>query len=273
MTRILILEGDDPHQLAISARQGQTSNAAYYSLAFQSISPSLTNNSLDLQIDTVQPYHHDFNLDQLDLAPYDGVVFTGSTVNWSVDDPEAKPLRDTMEKVFAQGIPTLGSCNGMQLAAVVLGGQVADSPNGRELGMARNIRLTKEGQQHMLHQGREDGYACCCIHRDEVSQLPTDAILTATNDHSQVQAFVYEQGAIQFWGMQYHPEMKPGQISALIAGDGLFTGEAQLAEDLAAIQQDSNSDAVQRLGIRVSDLAPEMMMRELYNWLRMIRQR
>ena len=263
MTRILIVEGDDPAQLAESARQGQSSNASYYSESLNQCQP-------DLHIDIVQPYHRAFDLNQLELTPFDGVVFTGSTVNWSVDDARARPLRNTMEAVFAQGLPVLGSCNGMQLAAVVLGGQVADSSNGRELGMARNIRLTPAGKQHALHQGRDDGFACCCIHRDEVSQLPSGALLTATNDHSPVQAFVYEQGNTRFWGMQYHPEMKPGQISALIAGDGLFTGETQLARDLADIQHNPDSEAVQRLGISHSDLQPAMMMRELYNWLEML---
>lgn len=263
MTRILIIEGDTPDQLRFSAQQNQKSNAQYYQDALLDCQP-------DLQIETAQPYHPSFKLQELNLDNIDGVVFTGSTVNWSVDAPEAKPIRATMEKVFTQSKPTLGSCNGMQLGAVILGGRVAPSPNGRELGMARNIRLTSEGAQHSLHLGREDGFACSCIHRDEVAELPSGAILTATNDHSPVQAMVYERNGIQFWGMQYHPEISPKQIAALIAGEGLFTGSLELAENLRAAEENPLSIATQALKVSSRDLLPNTRMLEIKNWLAFI---
>ena len=80
----------------------------------------------------VNPYEGILNAD--DFAGVDGVVFTGSGVSWSTDAPEAACQRAAMELAFDAGLPSWGSCNGMQLAAVVLGGQVAASPNG--LGLA-----------------------------------------------------------------------------------------------------------------------------------------
>ncbi|WP_063337978.1 MULTISPECIES: type 1 glutamine amidotransferase [unclassified Marinomonas] len=266
MTHLLIIEGNSPELLEKMAQADQLSDSQSYSAALQACQP-------DLSIDFFQPYHADSDLTTLSLSQYDGVVFTGSSVNWSVDEPEAAPLRETMKKVFANGIPTLGSCNGMQLGAVVLGGEVASSPNGRELGMAKNIKLTDAGAKHPIHQGREDDYACSCVHRDEVSKLPPGAILTAGNQHSPVQAFVYERDGIQFWGMQYHPELSPERIAELVAGEGLFNTDPELAEHLNKVAQDSESESVAALGIKSSDLAPKMRMREIDNWLKMIQPR
>ncbi len=263
MTRILIIEGNTPDLLESFAAQSQNSDSQSYKAALIACQPNL-----DIAI--LEPYANDFDIKLLDLAHIDGVVFTGSSVNWSVDAPEAEPLRKVMLTVFNQGIPTLGSCNGMQLAAVVLGGAVASSPNGRELGMATNIRLTHEGAKHPIHQGREDNYACCCVHRDEVSELPPGATLTAGNDHSPVQAFVYEKDGIQFWGMQYHPELTPGRIAELIADDGLFNGDPELSTHLKALDKDPSNDSLKSLAIKRSDLDPNMRMRELTNWLDMI---
>ena len=266
MTRILIIEGNTPERLDSISAKGQMSDSESYQAALLACQP-------DLEISFVQPYGRGYDLTKLSFEQVDGIVFTGASVNWSVDAPEAAPLRNLMKTAFAQGIPTLGSCNGMQLGAVVLGGEVASSPNGRELGMAKNITLTDAGAKHPIHQGREDDYACSCVHRDEVSKLPAGAILTAGNQHSPIQAFVYEQDGIQFWGMQYHPELPPGRIAELIEDDGLFNGDPELAAHLNAVEKNPHADSVQSLGIKSSDLAENMRMRELINWLNMLQKK
>lgn len=265
MLRIIIVESNSPELLINTASRGQLSDSDSYKNALLACQPML-----DIKI--VYPYSDGFDLDKLSLALFDGAVFTGSSVNWSVDAPEAKVLRDTMKKIFSQGIPTLASCNGMQLAAVLLGGKVISSPNGRELGMALNIRLTNEGKKHAIHKGRENNFACSCVHRDEVSKLPLGATLTATNDHSKVQAFIYEKNGIIFWGMQYHPELQPTRIAELIEGDGLFNGDPKLAFHLKAIAKSSCNRSLNYLGVKPSDLIPNMHMREIYNWLNMIEE-
>lgn len=263
MIKILIIEGDTPEQLELSARQGQLSNAQYYRDAIHSCRN-------DVQTEVAQPYTTDFSLQKLNLKQVDGVIFTGSTVNWSVDAAEAKPLRQAMEKAFHNGKPVLGSCNGLQLGAVVLGGKVAASPNGLELGLARDIRLTTDGESHPLHKGRPAVYASPCIHRDEISELPPGAVLTATNAHSPVQAMVYEQAGICFWGMQYHPEISASQIATIVTGDGLFSADRKLADELCEAEADPLGKAAVGLGIRGTDLQPQTRMLELSNWLAMV---
>ena len=151
--------------------------------AFQYLAP-------DAHVRVVNPYAGALNAD--DFAGVGGVVFTGSGVSWSTDAPEAACQRAAMELAFDAGLPSWGSCNGMQLAAVVLGGQVAASPNGLEVGVARETRLTPAGQTHPQFKSRTTVFAVPCIHRDEVSRLPTGAVKLAENNHSEHQAFSFD---------------------------------------------------------------------------------
>ena len=198
------------------------------------------------------------------LNGFDGAVFTGSAVEWTTDDARAAPLARAMREVFAAGLPTLGSCNGFQLAASVLGGASQPSPNGREDGLAKEIRLTPEGSRHPLLTGRTDGYAVPCVHRDEVVRVPEGAVVLATNDHSPVQAMAYERDGVRFWGMQYHPEYSLPFIGARVGDWGLLAQSA--AQDLA--MADTSPAAAERLGVRFSDMQANVRMTEIRNWLR-----
>ena len=198
-----------------------------------------------------------------DLGKVDGVVFTGSAVDWNTDDARAEPLAEAMRAVFAAGVPAFGSCNGMQLAASVLGGTSQASPNGREDGLAKNIRLTEAGRAHPMFAGREDGFAAPCVHRDEVVRLPDGATVLAGNDHSAVQAMEYARDGVRFWGVQYHPEYTLDFIGKRVLDWGRL--HADVAGDLQVADRDEA--AAERLGVRFSDMQTSMRMTELRNWL------
>ena len=214
----------------------------------------------DVQTLVIRPYDGDGTPD---LAGFDGIVFTGSSVEWNTDDTRAAPLAAVMRDGFAAGVPTLGSCNGMQLAASVLGGSTAASPNGREDGMAMDIWLTDAGRQHPMMAGRRDGYAVPCTHRDEVVRLPAGAVRLAGNEHSAVQAFAINRDGVDFWGMQYHPEFSPGYVGRYLRGNG--RASADLADDLEAAETDA--DAAARLSTTPQEQAPPVRTTELANWL------
>ena len=213
------------------------------------------------EIRVVHPY--DAAVSDADLAGVEGAIFTGSGVDWSTDAPQAAPLRAMMERVFAAGIPSYGSCNGMQLAASVLGGAVGASPNGREDGLALDIRLTDAGRRHPFLAGRADGFAAPCVHRDEVQRLPEGAVLLAGNAHSPVQAFAYERGGVRFWGVQYHPEITPTGIAQIFERIGTGT-EATRADYRAA---ETDAGAARRLGAEPGDFVPLTRLTEIRNWL------
>jgi len=264
MTKILIIESNSPELIKNNARLGTRGNAESYGDALIACQAGLN-------IQIAAPYSPDFTIDSLQLEDIDGVVFTGSCVEWSVSDKKAKPLRQSMEKVLTVQKPILGSCNGMQLACVVLGGRIHKSPNGMELGIARDIQLTEHGSQHALHEGRRKIFSCLCIHRDEVAELPSGAELTATNQHSEVQAMVYEQSGQSIWGMQYHPEGTPSHFADIVdSPGGFFSNGASLAGDLRKVSSTPIGEAASRLGARGDDLVPSILRTELHNWLNKI---
>lgn len=265
MLKIIIVEGDSPEQLIKNHSQGLQTNSELYSQSLKSC-------RRDLDIRVIHPYSLDFSLDTLHTEWADGFVFTGSNVNWSVDDKAAKPQQQVMEKALQSSIPVLGSCNGLQLGMVVLGGSVRPSPNGLELGLASDIRLTDSGSQHQIHKGRISGYVCPCIHRDEVAELPQGAVLTATNDHSPVQAAVFEQQGISFWGMQYHPEISAREIADFIAADGLFTGSKTLVEQLRQIEKPNRDNMTNAFKVPPQGLIQATRTLEISNWLTRLEQ-
>jgi len=222
---------------------------------------------IDPRIETrvARPLEHRLAADTLDGV--DGVIFTGSAVDWGVDDPRGAPLWAAMETVFARGLPTYGSCNGMQLAASVLGGSSEASPNGRERGLAVGITLTRAGLAHPFLAGRRQRFSVPCIHSHEVTALPEGAIPLAGNAHSPVQAFAYDEGGVSFWGVQYHPEVSPAHMAGVLVHAG--ETDAALIADLEVAETDAG--AAIRLGGAPEDLAPATRLTELRNWLRHIR--
>ncbi|MFZ1727320.1 MAG: hypothetical protein WAU13_11745, partial [Albidovulum sp.] len=127
MTTIVIVESNP-------AKYGQA--APQFRDVLHQIDPSLT-------VRIVTPYDTPLAADA--FAGADGVIFTGSAVDWNTSSPEAEPLRAAMVAALAGERPVFGSCNGMQLAASVLGGQVGASASGREIAVARDVRLTAAG--------------------------------------------------------------------------------------------------------------------------------
>jgi GMP synthase (glutamine-hydrolysing) len=250
---ILIVDSDTEEINARTiAAVGRTTGQGY--------AEALTECRADLQFTIVAPYMGGV---PPELSAFDGVVFTGSGVEWCVDAPEARPLAEVMETCFAAGLPTLGSCNGMQLAAQVLGGSNRASPKGREDGLAREIRLTEAGLAHPFMAGRQDGFAVPCVHRDEVDRLPEGATLLASNAHSEVQAFAYEKDGVRFWGVQYHPEYSLPFIAGRVRAWG--RAPEAMADDMEVAASDAAAAA--RLGVRTSDMQPQMRLTELRNWL------
>lgn len=251
MTTILIVESNTPDLLAVGK-----SASSFFLKTFQALDASLT---LTVVCPYAGPLHEDI------YEGVDGVVYTGSGVDWATNAPEAEPLRAEMERTFQMRRPVWGSCNGLQLAAVVLGGDVGASPNGFEIGPARNLTRSDAGAAHTMMAGRTDGWAVPCVHRDEVQQLPEGALLVAGNPHSPVQAMVYEAGGVDFWGTQYHPEMSMADVAASTGGRGLFSGGQNLTADLAIADKDDA--AAKRLGTSTAELALGVRARELINWL------
>ncbi len=251
MLRILIIEGNSPAAVAA----GHPASKAFIQVG----------SDLSLAADWRISSPYTSPTVKADFEEMDGVIFTGSGVDWATDAPQAAPQRAAMALAFDTGLPIWGSCNGLQLAAVVLGGVVGAAPPGVEIGIARDIRLTDAGRAHPVMAGREPGFAVPCIHRDEVQRLPEGAVLLAENAHSPVQAMAYAQDGVDFWGVQYHPEFSAKYIAEIIHRKGISNEFAKAASDLEFAETDAT--AASRLGTTPKDMMLINRTRELANWL------
>ncbi|MDQ0471222.1 type 1 glutamine amidotransferase [Labrys wisconsinensis] len=216
--------------------------------------------------------------DSAGLADYDGVVITGSALNVWKAEPESMRQVELAREVYRSGTPFFGSCWGLQVATVAAGGSVRANPRGREVAIARDIRLTEAGVAHPLYQGKAPVFASPCVHGDEVEALPAHAVVLAANAVSDVQAVDISHEGGTFWGIQYHPEFSLNELSVILRrykptlmSEGFFRDPAVLdrwLEDLEALVADSRrTDIAWRYGIGPDILDPAVRLREIENFV------
>ena len=214
------------------------------------------------------------------LTDFDGVAWTGSALSAYRDEPAVRGQIDLARQVFDAGVPCVGSCWGLQIMCAALGGEVRANPKGVEVGIARRIELTAEGETHPMYDGKGPSFDAIAIHRDDVATIPNGATVLAANAMSQVQALAIDTEGGRFWGVQYHPEFDLATIALLIRRDqedlidqGLF----RAADDVRSLtahfaelhEEPTRKDLAWRYGLDGAVLDPAHRMRELANWLRL----
>ena len=212
------------------------------------------------------------------LHAYDAVFLTGSPLHLYKDTPEVRRQLGFMRAVFAAGVPSFGSCAGLQVATVAAGGTVRENRRGHEVAFARRITPTAEGLRHKLLAGRPPAYDALSVHSDEVERLPDDATLLATNGVTRVQAAEIRHDGGVFWGVQYHPELPLDEVAgavrqqaADIIGQGLARDEAAVesyADLVEALDRDpGRRDLAWRLGLDDQVTDPSLRQTELRNFV------
>lgn len=213
-----------------------------------------------------------------ELAGYDGVVITGSPLHLWKREPESLRQVELAREVFRAKVPFFGSCWGLQVASVAAGGAVHKNPRGREFGFARRIAPNAEGARHALLAGRPALFDAPCSHLDEVSVLPPDSTLLASNAVSRVQAAEIRHEGGTFWGVQYHPEYVHAVLAYILeqrSGDlireGFFADEGQsaaYAADLVALDAaPERMDICWRLGLNDDVVDPAQRATEITNFI------
>jgi GMP synthase (glutamine-hydrolysing) len=126
-----------------------------------------------------------------------GVVLSGGPSSvYEEGAPTASP------ELFSLGVPILGICYGAQLAAKLLGGQVASAEH-REYGRAHVKVLTATGLFAGLPEGEE--LAVWMSHGDRVEALPPGFAITGETASCPNAAFASELRRIHC--VQFHPEV------------------------------------------------------------------
>ena len=140
---------------------------------------------------------HPFSLtiDKIREAAPKGIILSGSP--YSVYD-ENSPMVE--KELFELGIPILGICYGMQLATLLMGGKVENSP-AREYGHAE----IGVDSRSLLFAGLDTSQKVWMSHGDSVTELPP-GFETIASTHNCPYASVKGLGG-KFYGVQFHPEV------------------------------------------------------------------
>lgn len=214
-----------------------------------------------------------------DLASYDGIIWSGSSLTIYSGEARVTKQIEFARDVYRAGVPSYGSCWGLQIAASAAGGVCRKNPSGQEVGLARSIRLTDAGRGHPMFAGKPAVFDCPAIHHDEVEVLPPAGVLLASNGISQVQAAAIEHLGTPFWAVQYHPEFDLGEMARLFhyrAAQLIESGYADapdqieaVSDDWAALHKDPNrKDLAWRYGIDLSMIDPDVRFQEIRNFVR-----
>ena len=219
------------------------------------------------------------------IDDFDGFIWTGSDLTvYHQDDPRVAGQIDFSRALMNSGAASWGSCWGIQLSALVGGGEVALNPRGREWGIARGIKLNDAGRKSAMLAEKPAKFDAFIMHLDEVTRLPQGTVSLGGNVHSPIQAAVVENGDAYFWGAQYHPEYNLYEMGRLIAAraealvrEGHFPDEkavAIYAADMKALYANPDSAELrERLDVGNDIIDPQIREVELRNWLRFIDSR
>lgn len=140
---------------------------------------------------------HPFNIseEQLKALAPKGIILSGSPSSIYADDAPI-PSFD----VFAQGVPVLGVCYGIQLMAHTFGGTV-DKAARREFGRA----LLHIDEPEGLFENVENNSQVWMSHGDSLTKIPEHFHAIAHTDNAPICAIRHDSRPI--YGVQFHPEV------------------------------------------------------------------
>ncbi len=272
--KILIVDGNLREVNELNRSLGGSLSGEGYETALRRLDP-------ELDVTIVRPADDgpDCLPDGVKLSDFDGIAWTGSALNAYIDEDAVLNQLPLARATVESGVPVFGSCWGMQIVARAFGGEVRASPNGREIGVGRMIRLNRAGVVHPMYRGKSACFSVLTVHMDEVSVPPKGAVILGGNEHSHIQAFAMENDGLKFWGVQYHPEYTLAELAAIfrrygqrLINAGLFADqgalEAMAANWMALHQDPDRRDLAWQYGIDDDALLYERRLLELGNWLK-----
>lgn len=273
--QVLVIEGNARATSETMESLGGQPYATSYAALLESISPDVT-------CSIAQPSENGVDClpEGKSLSDFDGFVWTGSALSCYQDCPEVPNQIDFAKEILASGKPIFGSCWGLQIIVNALGGSVRANPNGREIGIGRDIKLSEAGAAHPMYDGKDSPFDALEVHLDEVETIPDGAVVLASNDMSEVQALALETDDVDFWGVQYHPEfdfatvaLVMKRLKQLLQDEEIAKSDAEVEEWIAAFSKMDVEDAARRKAFRKFDLTrsvtePAHRHLEISNWLK-----
>ncbi len=214
-----------------------------------------------------------------ELEKYQGIMWTGCNLCINdTDNPSVAAQIELAKLAYEIGIPSWGSCWGIQMAVVAAGGEVVENPKGREMGIARKILLTKEGIDHPLYDGKSPVFEAYISHDDMVLKMPSGGKVLSGNDFTAIQSaeVVHKNGT--FWAVQYHPEYDLHEMASLIVAReekltnlGFFAGKEDFSDLVSKMRElfknPDRKDLRWQLAIDDDVLDKDTRQCEFKNWI------
>jgi GMP synthase (glutamine-hydrolysing) len=146
-----------------------------------------------------------------DLAPRGIILSGGPSSSYDAGAPRIST------ELYDLGVPVLGICYGVQLTALLLGGQVAPAER-REYGRAT---LRVKDTSDLFHGfGSGEEIAVWMSHGDRIETLPDG--FTVAGESANCPAAAVAAPARKFWGVQFHPEVAHTPRGGEILANFLF---------------------------------------------------
>ena len=164
---------------------------AKFSALLASVRPDWTFSGFDLTTGDFPP----------ETTRFDGVLIGGSPASVQDDAPWIARLMDLIRTLHSRGTPMVGACFGHQAIAKALGGTVGPNPGGWVMGA---VETRFQGKALRL----------AAAHSEQVLRLPDGAEVLGEGPGCPVGA--YRIGP-RILATQYHPEMTPDFLAALVA--------------------------------------------------------
>lgn len=113
------------------------------------------------------------------------------------------------ERLLDAGVPTFGSCFGLQALTLALGGRVVRDPENREVGTV-TVWTTPEAKKDPVFGAAPRAFLAQAGHTDHPADVPPGTSLLASSDRCHVHAFRVNDRPI--WATQFHPELDPDAV-------------------------------------------------------------
>ena len=214
-----------------------------------------------------------------ELNKYAGIIWTGCNLTiYDTANPNVRSQIELAGNAYEVGVPSFGSCWGIQMAVFAAGGEVKANPKGREMGMARKIYQTPAAYDHPMFEGKPRVFEGFVSHDDMVTKIPAGAVLLAGNSFTSVQALAVTHKNGTFWATQYHCEYDLHEMARLIVARekklvaaGFFRGHQDLmylVDRMEALAKEPDrKDLRWQLAIDDDVLSDSIRKCEFVNWI------
>jgi len=167
-------------------------------------------------------------------ADFDGLIIMGGPMSIHDEDiyPWLRAEKTLIASAIREGKKVLGICLGAQLIAAVSGARVYPNPQ-KEIGFWP-VQWTEAA-------GKRRAEEVVFHWHGETFDLPAGAVLLASTKACVNQAFLLGDGVL---GVQFHPEVTPEIIRAMIAHEGHELVDAPYIQPAATILERAGAHGV-----------------------------